>query len=94
MGRYTVFHYRANDYKDVRNNPPCKTALVAPPVTTYGVAEENKPTVTYAVDISNYYDHLPMSLKYKNQIDTAYLDTMRAIPEPTLSLREVFELRP
>ncbi len=94
MGRYTVFHYRANDYKDVRNNPPCKTVLVAPPITTYGVAEEDKPTVTYAVDISNYYDHLPMSLKYKNQIDTAYLDTMRAIPEPTLSLREVFELHP
>ena len=94
MGRYTVFHYRANDYKDVRNNPPCKTVLVAPPITTYGVAEKDKPTVTYAVDISNYYDHLPMSLKYKNQIDTAYLDTMQAIPEPTLSLREVFELRP
>ena len=92
MGRYTVFHYRANDYKDVRNNPPCKTALVAPPVTEYGLAV--KPTVTYAVDISNYYDHLPMSLKYKNQVDTAYLDTMRAIPEPTLSLREVFELHP
>ncbi len=94
MGRYTVFHYRANDYKDVRNNPPCKTVLVAPPITTYGVAEKDKPTVTYAVDISNYYDHLPMSLKYKNQIDTAYLDTMQAIPEPTLSLREVFELHP
>ena len=92
MGRYTVFHYRANDYKDVRNNPPCKTVLVAPPITEYGLAV--KPTVTYAVDISNYYDHLPMSLKYKNQIDTAYLDTMRAIPEPTLSLREVFELHP
>lgn len=92
MGRYTVFHYRANDYKDVRNTPPIKTALVAPPITEYGLAV--KPTVTYAVDISNYYDHLPMSLKYKNQIDTAYLDTMRAIPEPTLSLREVFELRP
>ena len=92
MGRYTVFHYRANDYKDVRNTPPIKTALVAPPITEYGLAV--KPTVTYAVDISNYYDHLPMSLKYKNQIDTAYLDTMRAIPEPTLSLREVFELHP
>ena len=92
MGRYTVFHYRANDYKDVRNNPPCKTVLVAPPITEYGLAV--KPTVTYAVDISNYYDHLPMSLKYKNQIDTAYLDTMRAILEPTLSLREVFELHP
>lgn len=92
MGRYTVFHYRASDYKDVRNTPPIKTALVAPPITEYGLAV--KPRVTYAVDISNYYDHLPMSLKYKNQIDTAYLDTMRAIPEPTLSLREIFELRP
>ncbi len=94
MGRYTVFHYKASEYPDVRNTPPIKTALVAPPITTFGVAEKDKPTVTYAVDISNYYDHLPMSLKYKNQIDTAYLDTMRAIPEPTLSLREVFELHP
>ena len=92
MGRYTVFHYRSKDYTDVRNNPPCKTALVAPPVLEFGVAE--KPTVTYAVDMSNYYDKLPMSLKNKNQVDTAKLDTMRAIPEPTLSLREVFELHP
>ena len=92
MGRYTVFHYKSSQYSDVRNNPPIKTALVAPPITTFGLAE--KPTVTYAVDISNYYDKLPMSVTQKNQVDTARLDTMEAIPEPTLSLREVFELRP
>ena len=92
MGRYTVFHYKARDYKDNKKNPPVKTALVAPPITTFGVA--TKPTVTYAAEISNYYDNLPMSLKYKNQVDTALLDTIDAIIEPTLSLREVFELRP
>ena len=94
MGRYTVFHYRSKDYPDVRNNPPVKTAMVAPPITTFGVTEAEKPTVTYAVDISNYYDGLPMSVKDKNQVDTARLDTMRAIPEPTLSIRESFELHP
>ena len=92
MGRYTVFHYKARDYKDNKKNPPVKTALVAPPITTFGVAE--KPTVTYAAEISNYYDNLPLSLKVKNQVDTALMDTMPAIIEPTLSLREVFELRP
>ncbi len=92
MGRYTVFHYKAADYNDNKKNPPVKVARVAPPITTYGVAE--KPTVTYAAEISNYYDNLPMSLKYKNQVDTAMLDTMSAIPEPTLSLREIFELHP
>ena len=92
MGRYTVFHYKSSQYPDWRNNPPIKIAKVAPPVATSGVAV--KPTVTYAVDISNYYDKLPMSVKDKNQVDTARLDTMTAIPEPTLSLREVFELRP
>ena len=92
MGRYTVFHYKAADYNDNKKNPPVKVARVAPPITTYGVAE--KPTVTYAAEISNYYDNLPMSLKYKNQVDTAMMDTMQRIPEPTLSLREVFELRP
>ncbi len=66
--------------------------LVRPPVTTYG--EAIKPTVTYAVDISNYYDKLPMSVSDKNQVDRARLDTMQRIPEPTLSLREVFELHP
>ena len=95
MGRYTVFHYRSKDYPDVRNNPPIKIAKVAPPVTSVGaVADALKPTVTYAVDISNYYDGLPMSVKDKNQVDTARMDTMQAIPEPTLSLREVFELHP
>ena len=92
MGRYTVFHYKAADYNDNKKNPPVKVARVAPPITTYG--EEDKPTVTYAAEISNYYDNLPMSLKYKNQVDTALMDTMPAIPEPTLSLREIFELRP
>ena len=92
MGRYTVFHYKAADYNDNKKNPPVKVARVAPPITTYGVAE--KPTVTYAAEISNYYDNLPMSLKYKNQVDTAMMDTMTAIPEPTLSLREIFELHP
>ena len=94
MGRYTVFHYKAKDYNDNKKNPPVKTALVAPPITTFGMAEASKPTVVYAAEISNYYDNLPMSLKYKNQVDTALMDTMPAIPEPTLSLREVFELHP
>ena len=94
MGRYTVFHYKSSNYKDWRKNAAVKTAMVAPPVTTYGVPEAEKPTVTYAVDISNYYDKLPMSVSQKNQVDTARLDTMRAIPEPTLSVREVFELHP
>ena len=94
MGRYTVFHYKASQYSDWRANPPIKTVAVAPPVTEYGVAEAEKPVVTYAVDISNYYDGLPMSTTNKNQVDTARLDTMDAIPEPTLSLREIFELHP
>ena len=94
MGRYTVFHYKAADYNDNKKTPPVKVARVAPPITIYGVAEASKPTVTYAAEISNYYDHLPMSLKYKNQVDTAMMDTMTAIPEPTLSLREIFELHP
>ena len=94
MGRYTVFHYRSKDYPDVRKNPPVKIAKVVPPITTFGVADASKPTVTYAVDISNYYDKLPMSTQHKNQVDTARLDTMHFIPEPTLSLREVFELHP
>lgn len=56
MGRYTVFHYKAADYNDNKKNPPVKVARVAPPITTYGVAEAEKPTVTYAAEISNYYD--------------------------------------
>lgn len=94
MGRYTVFHYKAAEYNDNKNNPPVKVARVAPPITTYGVADAEKPMVTYAAEISNYYDKLPMSLRYKNQVDTAMMDTMTAIPEPTLSLREIFELHP
>ena len=94
MGRYTVFHYKAADYNDNKKNPPVKTVRVAPPITTFGVADASKPTVTYAAELSNYYDNLPMSLTYKNQVDTALMDTMSAIPEPTLSLREIFELHP
>ena len=94
MGRYTVFHYTASQYPDWRKNPPIKIAKVAPPITEFGIADAEKPTFTYAVDISNYYDKLPMSVSQKNQVDTARLDTMQAIPEPTLSLREVFELHP
>jgi len=94
MGRYTVFHYKAADYNDNKKNPPVKVARVAPPLTTFGVADASKPTVVYAAELSNYYDNLPMSLRYKNQVDTAMLDTMTAIPEPTLSLREIFELHP
>jgi hypothetical protein len=94
MGRYTVFHYRAADYNDNKKNPPVKVARVAPPLTMFGVADASKPTAVYAAELSNYYDNLPMSLKYKNQVDTAMMDTMTAIPEPTLSLREIFELHP
>ncbi len=92
MGRYTVFHYRSKDYTDAKKDPPCKTVTVVPPVTEFGLA--TKPTYTYAVEISNYYDNLPMSASQKNQVDVNKLDTMTAIYEPTLSLREVFELRP
>ena len=95
MGRYTVFHYRSKDYPNVRLSPPLSTVMVAPPDTMHTGVNRGKPaTLTYAVDISNYYDNLPMSLSQKNQVDTARMDTMQAIPEPTLSLREVFELRP
>ena len=84
QGRYTVFRYPSKPYP--KNDPPSKSPRVVPPI--------NKKQVTYVVDISNYYDNLPLSMKYVNQIDTAMLDTMRAIIEPTLSLREIFELRP
>ncbi len=94
MGRYTVFHYKAAEYNDNKKNPPVKVARVAPPITMFGVADASKPTVTYAAELSNYYDNLPMSLTHKNQVDTAMMDTMTAIPEPTLSLREIFELHP
>ena len=89
MGRYTVFHYRSSDY-GTKFEPPVKNPTVVSPDTFAGL----KPTIIYAVDISNYYDGLPMSVKDKNQVDTARLDTMQAILEPTLSLREIFELHP
>lgn len=92
MGRWTVFHYRSEDYGGSKNDPPAKNPRVAPPITKLGL--DTKPTLTYAVDISNYYDNLPLSLKEKNQVDTALLDTILKIKEPTLSLREVFELHP
>ena len=84
MGRYTVFHYPSKWYD--RNDPPAKSPMVYPPT--------GKQKVTYAVDLSNYYDNLPLSMKNVNQVDTAMLDTMKNIMEPTLSLREVFELHP
>ncbi|MBR3407627.1 MAG: InlB B-repeat-containing protein [Paludibacteraceae bacterium] len=94
MGRWTVFHYRSKDYGSdgSKKDPPAKNARVAPPITDLGLA--TKPTLTYAVDISNYYDNLPLSLSQKNQVDTALLDTILEIKEPTLSIREVFELHP
>ena len=85
MGRYTVFHYPSRDYAD-KKDPPAKVPYV--------MAPWRKDTVTYVVDISNYYDNLPLSMSHINQIDTALLDTMRNIIEPTLSLRESFELHP
>ena len=84
MGRYTVFHYPSREYK--KADPPAKSPLV--------MAPQNKDTLTYVVDISNYYDNLPLSLKHIDQIDTAVLDTIHEIIEPTLSLREIFELHP
>ena len=86
-GRYTVFHYPSIDYGD-KNDPPAKNPLVFPPLY--------KDTVTYVVDISNYYENLPLSTKpgEKNQIDRDMMDTLENIIEPTLSLREVFELHP
>ena len=84
QGRYTVFHYPSKDYN--RNDPPSKAPMVYPP--------QNKEVVTYAVDLSVYYDNLPLSMKTVNQVDTAILDTMQNIHEPTLSLREIYELHP
>ena len=85
QGRYTVFHYPSADY-NARKDPPSKAPMVYPPI--------NKRTVTYAVDLSVYYDNLPLSMKETNNVDREKLDTMEAITEPTLSIREVFELRP
>ena len=83
QGRYTVFQNPSQDY-NARKDPPSKAPMVYPP--------QNKAVVTYALDKSVYYDNLP--LKMSGQIDTAKLDTMRQIIEPTLSLREIYELHP
>lgn len=94
MGRWTVFHYKSKDYNN-KQDPPAKNPRVASPDTMRrGTTRGQYPVLTYAVDISNYYDNLPMSLKDKNQVDAALMDTMPQITEPTLSLREVFELHP
>ena len=85
QGRYTVFHYPSADY-NARKDPPSKAPMVYPPI--------DKKTLTYAVDLSVYYDNLPLSMKETNNVDRAKLDTMEAITEPTLSIREVFELHP
>ena len=85
QGRYTIFHYPSRSYVD-RNDPPSKTPLLNPRL--------DKGVDVIAVDISNYYDNLPLSVKEINQVDADYLDTMQHILEPTLSLREIFELRP
>ena len=94
MGRWTVFHYKSKDYNN-KQDPPAKNPRVASPDTMRrGATRGQYPVLTYAVDISNYYDNLPMSLKNKNQVDAELMDTMPQITEPTLSLREVFELHP
>lgn len=85
QGRYTVFHVPSQDY-NARKDPPSKAPMVYPPT--------NKDTVTYAVDLSVYYDNLPLSMKNINQVDIDKLDTMQNIIEPTLSLREIYELHP
>ena len=85
QGRYTVFHYFSDDYK-ARKDPPSKAPMVYPPI--------DKKTLTYAVDLSVYYDNLPLSMKETNNVDREKLDTMEAIIEPTLSIREIFELHP
>ena len=90
QGRYTVFHYRSKDYA-TKVDPPAKSPRVAPPDLDFAGVH---PTNIYAVDISNYYDNLPLSVSRKNQVDTAMMDTMHRIIEPTLSLREIFEVRP
>ena len=85
QGRYTVFHVPSQDY-NARKNPPANAPRVYPP--------RNKDTVTYAVDLSVYYDNLPLSMSEENNVDIAKLDTIEQIIEPTLSLREIFELHP
>ena len=85
QGRYTVFHVPSQDY-NARKDPPSKAPMLYPP--------QNKAVETYAVDLSVYYDNLPLSMKNVNQVDTAVMDTLTNIIEPTLSLREVYELHP
>lgn len=85
QGRYTVFHVPSQDY-NARKDPPSKAPMLYPP--------QNKAVERYAVDLSVYYDNLPLSMKDVNQVDTAVLDTMTNIIEPTLSLREIYELHP
>ncbi|MBR4432356.1 MAG: hypothetical protein IKS76_04030 [Paludibacteraceae bacterium] len=87
MGRFTVFHYPSINY-GTKWDPASKTPQVHAPY--------KEDTVTYAVDISNYYDNLPLSTKSgeKNWVDTAKLYKMDTIYEPTLSFREIFELHP
>ena len=87
QGRYTVFHVPSNDYGSTgRKDPPSKAPMVYPP--------QNKAVVTYALDLSVYYDNLPLSMTNVNQVDTAIMDTLQQIIEPTLSLREIYELHP
>ncbi len=83
QGRYTVFQNPSKDY-NARKDPPAKAPMVYPP--------QDKAVVTYALDKSVYYDNLP--LKMNGQIAIEILDTMRQIIEPTLSLREIYELHP
>ena len=85
MGRFTVFHYPSGDYGN-KNDPPAKSPFVYPPV--------DKAVVTYVADIGNYTDNLPLSVTNENQIDIDKLLTMENIIEPTLSVRESFELHP
>lgn len=85
QGRYTVFHVPSQDY-GARKDPPAKAPMLYPP--------QNKAVERYAVDLSVYYDNLPLSMKDINQVDINKLDTMTNIIEPTLSLREIYELHP
>ena len=84
QGRYTVFHVPAGDYS--RKDPPSRTPMLYPP--------QNKQIEKYALDLSVYYDNLPLSMSQINNVDTAQLDKMQNIIEPTLSLREIYELHP
>ena len=85
QGRYTVFHVPSQDY-GARKDPPATAPMLYPP--------QNKAVERYAVDLSVYYDNLPLSMTNVNQVDINKLDTMQNIPEPTLSLREIYELHP